>query len=63
MQQCCYRRSVVQIVTGNPVSGEDFFDREQLIANLWQKLEADSVLEQVASENLQESTCTPQTGL
>lgn len=34
----------MQIVTGNPVTGEDFFDREQLIANLWQTLEADSVL-------------------
>lgn len=34
----------MQIVTGNPVTGEDFFDREQLIAGLWRTLEGDSVL-------------------
>ena len=34
----------MHITAGNPVTGVDFFDREKLIADLWDALEADSVL-------------------
>ena len=34
----------MNIVIGNAARGEDFFDRQQLLANLWDALESDSVL-------------------